>query len=338
MLEELFVFICWTLMRTPSSDLVRSARVASSADRSTTMEFYPTPGVASSSSFAGATLVIAVASHGNVGQLACDLLVQRLRARRVGSLDHPSLLPCVGGDAFGRARGDGGALAMSAEVYEVGGGGTSGPRRTILVQQRAEVRAGSQRAFASAVAAWASASAFHETVVLASAPSTAAGHGKGATAQIGATVVRHVLASAVAAAVDGAKEEEEGDEGRREGRFEDARFQAAGAVALERSTLTRDRRAASSLPPWSLLRAFHDDAAGKGNGKTSCVAVLALCSEGDNTADAVAVAAAAATALGLSRGDDAAEEGGKGEGEGWTAPASWAAAYGQRPTARAMFT
>ena len=41
------------------------------------MEFYPTPGVASSSSFAGATLVIAVASHGNVGQLACDLLVQR---------------------------------------------------------------------------------------------------------------------------------------------------------------------------------------------------------------------------------------------------------------------
>jgi proteasome assembly chaperone 2 len=36
-----------------------------------------------------------------VGQLAVDLLISSARAKRVAYLDEPSVLPCVGNDAFG---------------------------------------------------------------------------------------------------------------------------------------------------------------------------------------------------------------------------------------------
>lgn len=40
-------------------------------------------------------------SIGNVGQLAVDLLVASTRAERIGYLDTPYVLPCVGNDAYG---------------------------------------------------------------------------------------------------------------------------------------------------------------------------------------------------------------------------------------------
>lgn len=40
-------------------------------------------------------------SIGNVGQLAMDLLVASLKAERIGYLDDPYVLPCVGNDAYG---------------------------------------------------------------------------------------------------------------------------------------------------------------------------------------------------------------------------------------------
>jgi proteasome assembly chaperone 2 len=36
-----------------------------------------------------------------VGQLAVDLLISSAMAKRVAYLDEPSVLPCVGNDAFG---------------------------------------------------------------------------------------------------------------------------------------------------------------------------------------------------------------------------------------------
>lgn len=39
-------------------------------------------------------------SIGNVGQLAVDLLIASTRAERVGYLDDPNVLPCVGNDAY----------------------------------------------------------------------------------------------------------------------------------------------------------------------------------------------------------------------------------------------
>lgn len=39
-------------------------------------------------------------SIGNVGQLAVDLLIASTRAERIGFLDDPNVLPCVGNDAY----------------------------------------------------------------------------------------------------------------------------------------------------------------------------------------------------------------------------------------------
>lgn len=40
-------------------------------------------------------------SIGNVGQLTADLLVSSLGSEKVGYLDDPYVLPCVGNDAYG---------------------------------------------------------------------------------------------------------------------------------------------------------------------------------------------------------------------------------------------
>lgn len=39
-------------------------------------------------------------SIGNVGQLAVDLLISSLEAEKIGCLDDPNVLPCVGNDAY----------------------------------------------------------------------------------------------------------------------------------------------------------------------------------------------------------------------------------------------
>lgn len=39
-------------------------------------------------------------SIGNVGQLAVDLLVSSMRAARIGYLDDPFILPCIGNNAY----------------------------------------------------------------------------------------------------------------------------------------------------------------------------------------------------------------------------------------------
>lgn len=40
-------------------------------------------------------------SIGNVGQLVADLLISSMGSERVGYLDDPNVLPCVGNDAYG---------------------------------------------------------------------------------------------------------------------------------------------------------------------------------------------------------------------------------------------
>ncbi|KAH1073263.1 hypothetical protein J1N35_025591 [Gossypium stocksii] len=47
------------------------------------------------------TLLLPALSIGNVGQLAVDLLVSSMKAERIGYLDDPFVLPCVGNDAYG---------------------------------------------------------------------------------------------------------------------------------------------------------------------------------------------------------------------------------------------
>ncbi|XP_052308061.1 uncharacterized protein LOC112327304 isoform X2 [Populus trichocarpa] len=77
------------------------------------------------------TLILPALSIGNVGQLAVDLLVSSTRAERIGYLDDPYILPCVGNDAYGPTPC--GELALPLEAYDSRNNGVA------LVQQRSPV-------------------------------------------------------------------------------------------------------------------------------------------------------------------------------------------------------
>ncbi|KAL6502522.1 hypothetical protein OROHE_024527 [Orobanche hederae] len=77
------------------------------------------------------TLVLPALSIGNVGQLAVDLLISSLKADKIGYLDDPNVLPCVGNDAYSPLPL--GKLALPVEAYE------SSSSALTLVQQRSPV-------------------------------------------------------------------------------------------------------------------------------------------------------------------------------------------------------
>lgn len=96
------------------------------------------------------TLIVPALSIGNVGQLAVDLLISSTRAQRIGFLDDPNVLPCVGNDAYGPVPQ--GELALPLEAYE------SAANRLSFVQQRSPVVKGMMIQFAQNLADFAVAS------------------------------------------------------------------------------------------------------------------------------------------------------------------------------------
>ncbi|KAG0475504.1 hypothetical protein HPP92_015190 [Vanilla planifolia] len=77
------------------------------------------------------TIVLPGLSIGNFSQLAVDLLISSLRAKRVAYLDEPSVLPCVGNDAYGPLPE--GILSLPLEAYE------SPSHAVALIQQRSPI-------------------------------------------------------------------------------------------------------------------------------------------------------------------------------------------------------
>ncbi|KAG5548033.1 hypothetical protein RHGRI_013660 [Rhododendron griersonianum] len=106
------------------------------------------------------TLILPGLSIGNVGQLAVDLLVPSTGAERIGYLDDPNLLPCVGNDAYlPSPQGD---LALPLEAYD------STSNSLTLIQQRSPVVKGMMIEFAKNVADFAAASGKKHIVLLSS--------------------------------------------------------------------------------------------------------------------------------------------------------------------------
>ena len=107
----------WPNLRRPLFRLPTSNQSTfPSTPQQRTMEYYPSatlgpspahPSTSPPSSFTGKTLVLPVVSHGNVGQLASDLLINTWPLARAGCLDHAALLPCVGCGAFSETTGGG---------------------------------------------------------------------------------------------------------------------------------------------------------------------------------------------------------------------------------------
>ncbi|KAF4366888.1 hypothetical protein F8388_013953 [Cannabis sativa] len=106
------------------------------------------------------TLIMPALSIGNVGQLAMDLLVSTMKPERVGYLDTPFVLPCVGNDAYVPVPQ--GQLALPLEVYESPANGVT------LIQQRSPVVKGMMIEFAKNLAEFAAARGKTHVIVLSS--------------------------------------------------------------------------------------------------------------------------------------------------------------------------
>lgn len=119
--------------------------------------------VASSSppAFSKQTLVLPIISKGNVGQLACDLLIASLSLERIGFLDASALVPVVGARENG-AKG----VSTPLEVFSKSG------CKLVVVQQRSPVLKSHKTQFIRSLLSWIRTSAFESVILLAGMDTT----------------------------------------------------------------------------------------------------------------------------------------------------------------------
>ncbi|XP_072169307.1 proteasome assembly chaperone 2-like [Diadema setosum] len=110
----------------------------------------------------GYTLIMPAISVGNVGQLACDLLIHTLKLTKVGCLHDHSLEPLCGNDAFLSTGVSSGILVTSTEVYE------SSEKKIVVIQQRASFVKGRVVEFRKKLLDWIKEVGFARTVLLTS--------------------------------------------------------------------------------------------------------------------------------------------------------------------------
>lgn len=260
------------------------------------------------------TLLLPGLSIGNVSQLAIDFLVSSLRAKRVAYLDDPSVLPCVGNDAYGPLpEGD---LALPLEVYESQFHGLT------LIQQRSPVIKGMMVEFAKNIANFISAIGKKHIVILSSLDS-------GKRNQINAANFMQIYYIS-SANDDGTDVDCERLGWKRldkykpfEGKWNYLSLLAKGDISqvdhlnLDDDLVDDDYYA--GLPFAALFACCMEKGV-----KVTCL--LCYCSEGDNIQDSFQLAEATCRLLGLRPGSfDGIEPG------GWVLPLSWKSVYGPPP-------
>lgn len=279
---------------------------------SSAMEFFPSD--TASSTRDAATLVLPALSIGNVGQLTVDLIISSLQAQKIGFLDDPNVLPCVGNDPF--ATIDSGELTVALEVYEAIEYGLR------VVQQRAPVVKGTMLKFAKNLALWASSCNAKQIIILS---------GLDASKQL-----RHDIGSAQVRYFSTANPDGMDEQCEKLGwkMFEDFLPSSDAWKLLELQSLhvdedherceipLTDEMYYPSLPVSSLYSCC------KAQG-LNVLCILCFCSEGDNIQDAFFLGEALQKLLVL--GDSDGQRSLK-----WAIPHSWKTVYGPPPD-KSMF-
>ncbi|XAR72854.1 hypothetical protein NMG60_11019632 [Bertholletia excelsa] len=258
------------------------------------------------------TLILPALSIGNVGQLAVDLLILSTGAERIGYLDDPNLLPCVGNDAYWPTpKGD---LALPLEAY-------ASPRSSLsLVQQRSPVVKGMMVEFAKNIADFAASSGKKHIVLLSSLD-----FGRWQTIDMSSGLQIYYLSSANADGTDhvcerlGWKILKQYNPDQKGWKY--LNTLAEGKATLNDNTPFEDELEEEDYYPSLPFAALFSCLKAKGL-KVTCL--LCYCSEGDNMPEAFQLADAACRLLDLKSAD--INEGGK-----WTIPYSWESVYGPPP-------
>ncbi|KAK4340294.1 hypothetical protein RND71_041756 [Anisodus tanguticus] len=307
------------------------------------MEFYAEEGKNLSSD--NSTFVLPALSVGNVGQLAVDLLVASLRAERIGYLDDPNVVPCIGNDAYWSSPS--GELALPLEVYE------SSRNALALVQQRSPVVKGMMVEFARNLANFVAANGKKHVIVLSSLE-----FGRWQNVDMSSGSQIHYLSSSNSDGTDdhcerqGWKRLPEYNPTQRMWKhLDDLAINTASEVEELPFEELGDEDYYASLPYAALFSCFKGLSETaflphKGRGKVSVhptlprphfvglhwakglkvTCLLCYCSEGDNIPDAFHLADTASKALGLIPNSSQGNEGGS-----WTVPFSWKSVYGPPP-------
>ncbi|XP_023641863.1 proteasome assembly chaperone 2 [Capsella rubella] len=260
------------------------------------------------------TLILPALSIGNVGQLAVDLLVSSTDAERIGYLDDPNLLPCVGNDAYGPLPC--GEIALPFEVYE------SSSISTTLAQQRSPVAKGMMINFVENIANFAASNGKKHVIVLSSLDFQRLHN---LDMSRGPQV--YYLSNTGSDGRDDHCEKlgfgrlNEYDSEGRCWKYLSSVFEknSEDDLTFPSEDELEDIDYYPSLPFAALFSAF------KAKGlKVTCL--LCYCSEGDNIPEAFLLAEAASKLTGLSPDKFHGEEGGK-----WRIPYSWKSMYGAPP-------
>ncbi|KAJ7945996.1 Proteasome assembly chaperone 2 [Quillaja saponaria] len=260
------------------------------------------------------TLILPALSIGNVGQLAVDLLVSSTGAERVGYLDDPNVLPCVGNDAYGPVPQ--GELALPLEAYD------SSSNALTLLQQRSPVVKGKMVELAKNLADFAAASGKKHIVLL-----SGLDFGKWQKVDMSSGLQIYYLSSTNSDGTDdyckhlGWKRLQDFNPDQKCWKY---LTDLAEGTAVREDDLSledelEDEDYYPSLPFASLFSFF------KARGlKVTCL--LCYCSEGDNLPDAYHLAEATCELLSLSPSNFLGSGGGK-----WLVPFSWKTLYGPPP-------
>ncbi|EYU42636.1 hypothetical protein MIMGU_mgv1a011492mg [Erythranthe guttata] len=256
------------------------------------------------------TLILPALSVGNVGQLAVDLLISSLKADKIGCLDDPNVLPCVGNDAYSPAPA--GKLALPLEAYE------SSSSALTLVQQRSPVIKGMMIEYAKNMANFAAANGKKHVIILSSLD-----FGRWKNIDMSSGMQMYYLSSSNADGTDadceslGWKSLQDYNPGQRMWKHLDE-LAEEGSMIDEDFLFEEleDEDYYPSLPFAALFSCF------KAKGiKVTCL--LCYCSEGDNIPEAFYMAEATSKFTGLNQNQFHGNGADK-----WIAPFSWQSVYG----------
>ena len=104
---------------------------------------YPSVG---ENKFDGFTLIMPAISIGNIGQLAVDVLLASLKAQRVTSCHHPSIIPLVGSNPLNSTSTE---LTTACEIHQ-----SEICSRIILMQIRSGIVRGKSNEFLDDLLLW----------------------------------------------------------------------------------------------------------------------------------------------------------------------------------------
>ncbi|XP_042494227.1 proteasome assembly chaperone 2-like [Macadamia integrifolia] len=260
------------------------------------------------------TLILPALSIGNVGQLAVDLLVSSMRADKIGYLDDPFVLPCVGNDAYEPVPR--GLLALPLEAYD------SPSNALTLIQQRSPVVKGMMVEFAKNLANFAASTGKKHVIILSSLDS-----GKRQKLDMLSEMQIYYLSTVNSDGTDndceriGWKKLQEYNPLQRSWKYLDDL--AKGESLLEDNLSIEDELGDEDYFPSLPFSAIFSCCKAKGL-KVTCI--LSYCSEGDNIPDSLQLAEAACKLLRIGSDSFRGNEGG-----GWVIPLSWKTVYGPPP-------